>query len=30
MSSEFVRYSDGIEVIDPDIDELTDQIIEFW
>jgi hypothetical protein len=30
MSSEFVRYSDEIEVIDPDIDELTDQIIEWW
>jgi hypothetical protein len=30
MSSDFVRYSDGIETIDPNIDELTDQIIEFW
>ena len=27
---EFVRYSAEIETIDPDIDELTEQIIEFW
>jgi hypothetical protein len=30
MSSEFVRYSDEIETIDPDVDELLAQIIEFW
>ena len=27
---EFVRYSAEIETIDPDIDELTEQIIDFW
>jgi hypothetical protein len=30
MSSEFVRYSPEIETIDPHIDELLAQIIEFW
>ena len=30
MSPEFVRYSAEIETIDPDINELTDQIIEYW
>ena len=30
MSSAFVRYSAEIETIDPDIDELTEQIIDFW
>jgi hypothetical protein len=30
MSPEFVRYSDQIETIDPHIDELLPQIIEFW
>jgi len=30
MSSDFVRYSPEIETIDPNIDELLTQIIEFW
>jgi hypothetical protein len=30
MSSDFVRYSAAIETIDPAIDELLPQIIEFW
>ena len=30
MSPEFVRYSPEIETIDPHIDELLPQIIEFW
>jgi hypothetical protein len=30
MASEFVRYSPEIETIDPHIDELTAQIIDFW
>jgi hypothetical protein len=30
MSPEYVRYSPEIETIDPNIDELTAQIIEFW
>jgi hypothetical protein len=30
MSSDFVRYTPEIESIDPQIDELTAQIIEFW
>src|SRR5689334_17830289 len=30
MSSDFVRYSPEIETIDPHLDELTAQIIEFW
>ena len=30
MPSEFVRYSPEIETIDPNIEELTAQIIEFW
>lgn len=30
MSSDFVRYSPEIETIDPHIDELMAQIIEFW
>jgi hypothetical protein len=30
MSSEFVRYSPEIETIDPHIDELLPQIVEFW
>ena len=30
MSPDFVRYSPEIETIDPDIEELTAQIIEFW
>ena len=30
MSPDFVRYSPEIETIDPDIEELLAQIIEFW
>jgi hypothetical protein len=30
MANEFVRYRPDIETIDPDIDELLDQIIAFW
>ena len=30
MSSEFVRYTPEVETIDPRIDELTSQIVEFW
>lgn len=30
MSPDFVRYSPEIETIDPHIDELLPQIIEFW
>src|SRR5262245_46074366 len=30
MSPEFVRYSPEIETLDPDLDTLLDQIIEFW
>ena len=30
MSSDFVRYCPEIETIDPDLDELLPQIIEFW
>ena len=30
MSSDFVRYTPEIETIDPDIEELMAQIIEFW
>ena len=30
MSSEFVRYDPEIETIDPQIDELLAQIIDFW
>src|SRR6516165_5101391 len=30
MSPEYVRYSPEIETIDPNIDELTAQIIDFW
>src|SRR6187549_2720821 len=30
MSSDFVRYSPGLETIDPDIDELLPRVIEFW
>jgi hypothetical protein len=30
VSSEFVRYSPEIETIDPHIDELLPQIIDFW
>ena len=30
MSSEFVRYSPEIETIDPNLDELMEQIIDFW
>jgi hypothetical protein len=30
MSSEFVRYAPEIETIDPHLDELLAQIIEFW
>jgi hypothetical protein len=30
MSPDFVRYSPEIETIDPNIEELTAQIIEFW
>ena len=30
MSSDFVRYSPEIETIDPHIDELMAQIIDFW
>lgn len=30
MTSDFVRYSPEIETIDPHIDELTAQIIDFW
>jgi len=30
MSSEFVRFAPEIETIDPKIDELLAQIIDFW
>jgi hypothetical protein len=30
MSSEFVRYTPDIETIDPHVDELLAQIIDFW
>jgi catalase len=30
MSPDFVRYSPEIETIDPNIEELTAQIIDFW
>src|SRR5215467_925474 len=30
MSPDFVRYRSEIETIDPNIEELTSQIIEFW
>src|SRR5262245_50289747 len=30
MSPEFVRYSADIEILDPNLDRLLDQIIEFW
>lgn len=30
MSSEFIRYTPEIETIDPHIDELLAQIIDFW
>jgi hypothetical protein len=30
MASEFVRYTPEIETIDPQIDELVEQIIDFW
>jgi hypothetical protein len=30
MSSEFIRYTPEIETIDPHIDELVEQIIDFW
>ena len=30
MSPDFVRYSPEIETIDPNIEELTAQIVEFW
>ena len=30
MSSEFVRYTPEIEKIDPHLDELMAQIIDFW
>jgi len=30
MSNEFVRYGPEIESIDPDLDNLLDQIIAFW
>ena len=30
MTTEFVRYRPDIETIDPHIDELLEQIIEFW
>ena len=30
MSSDFVRYTPEIETIDPHIDELMAQIIDFW
>jgi hypothetical protein len=30
MSSEFVRYIPEIETIDPQIDELLAEIIDFW
>ena len=30
MAPEFVRYTPEIETIDPHIDELLPQIIEFW
>ena len=29
-ATDFVRYSDDIETIDPNMDELLGQIIEFW
>jgi hypothetical protein len=30
MSSEFIRYTPEIETIDPHIDQLLAQIIDFW
>ena len=30
MSPDFVRYSPAIETIDPNIEELTAQIVDFW
>ncbi len=30
MTSSFIRYSDEIEVIDPKLEELTEQIVAFW
>jgi hypothetical protein len=30
MALDFVRYSRDLETIDPDIDELLPQVIEFW
>src|SRR4026209_2090553 len=30
MSSEFLRYAPEIETIDPHLDELLPQVIEFW
>src|SRR5262247_4685218 len=30
MPPEFVRYSPEIETLDPNLDKLLDQIIEFW
>src|SRR5262245_26842499 len=30
MSSKFVRYSPEIETLDPGLDQLMDEIIEFW
>src|SRR5262245_27284006 len=30
MALEFVRYAPGIETIDPDLDRLLEQIIDFW
>jgi hypothetical protein len=30
MTSEFVRYAPEIETIDPHLDDVLTQIIDFW
>lgn len=30
MPLDFVRYTPGIETIDPDLDRLLEQIVAFW
>src|SRR5258707_6323611 len=30
MPTDFVRYTPEIETIDPDLDRLMEQIVEFW
>ena len=30
MTTEFVRYTPEIETVDPHLDELLPQIIDFW